>query len=121
MNTPFLVEIKAKLLADQAWCESVIDYMADHATMDSQSNYSYGLAQRKLPVVVRNLQRIELGTYDRCDRCGDEIEHERLETLADSDTHVCARCARAAQAPVKRQPVKGHARVSYRYAGSGAF
>lgn len=43
------------------------------------------------------VERIDTGTYGRCERCGADISFARLEALP--GTSVCVRCASAASSP----------------------
>lgn len=48
-------------------------------------------AQDQLEHINRALQKIEEGSYGRCEECGGEINPERLEALPDAS--LCIRCA----------------------------
>jgi RNA polymerase-binding protein DksA len=65
--------------------ESPIDnHLAETAsvTIDRQIDYSLGQnEERLLGAIDAALARIADGTYGRCERCGCEIEPERLEAL----------------------------------------
>lgn len=71
--------------------------------------YSWEMSlARKERVVARikaareALTRVREGTYGRCNRCGGQIDPERLEILP--ATTRCAACARAARAPLTSAP-----------------
>ena len=46
----------------------------------------------KLQAVDQALERIEKGVYEKCDKCGKEISHERLE--AQPAAKLCLECAK---------------------------
>jgi DnaK suppressor protein len=50
-------------------------------------------AERALTDLVAAGERLALGTYRRCERCGEEIPDERLDALP--ATRTCVTCARA--------------------------
>jgi len=108
------------LLGEKAWCAGVIEHLADHATMDPQSNYAVAMARRKLVNIERALRQVAAGTYDQCDQCGDKIEAERLDFLLNSDGHSCARCAAAAGSGNKRKmpgkPAYGYGQMAMAHA-----
>ena len=45
--------------------------------------------------VVGALERLEAGTYGRCERCGNEIAPERLEAIPTA--RLCVACKQATQ------------------------
>jgi DnaK suppressor protein len=51
--------------------------------------------QERLVQVERALQRIEAGTYGRCETCGEAISPERLEAFPSATT--CVACKRAGE------------------------
>jgi DnaK suppressor protein len=51
-------------------------------------------AQRRIAALEMASERIEAGTYQRCEDCGSDIGSERLEALP--ATRICAVCARRA-------------------------
>ena len=53
----------------------------------------YEKLETKLTEVERALQKIEVGSYGFCDRCGNEIPRERLEAMPWSP--YCVTCAAA--------------------------
>lgn len=85
---------REKLLAKRAYWERVADYMLDSASMDINSNVTFDVAQKQLASIDRSLKRIDAGLYGQCERCRSQIDPERLETLIESDCHLCAHCAR---------------------------
>ncbi len=98
MNTlPMLNPMMQKLLADQKQWEAAADLWADQAATDSDSNFQYHFAKRKLAAIERSLQRAANGTFGRCDKCGKAIATERLEAIMDSESHTCIGCAQAAK------------------------
>jgi DnaK suppressor protein len=52
----------------------------------------HGKMQGKLAEIARAEQKVEDGTYGRCDLCGDPIGEERLEHLPSATR--CVACAR---------------------------
>jgi RNA polymerase-binding transcription factor DksA len=48
-------------------------------------------SQRRVADLDLAAARIGTGAYDRCERCGSDIGHERLEALP--ATRICVRCA----------------------------
>ena len=118
MNALTTSNYEAKLLDEKAWCAGVIAHLADHATMDSESNYTVTMARRKLTVIERALRQLAAGTYDQCDRCSEKIEAERLELLLNDDNHLCAHCATASRLPNKRLPAR---RPTYYGQMAGAY
>jgi len=56
-----------------------------------------------------SLAKVQTGTYGRCERCGNEINPERLEILP--TTTLCAQCAGASptsEASDQAQPIVPH-------------
>ena len=51
--------------------------------------------QERLVQVERALERIEAGTYGRCETCGEAISPERLEAFPSATT--CVACKRAGE------------------------
>jgi RNA polymerase-binding transcription factor DksA len=47
--------------------------------------------REELARVDRALQRLEAGTYDECERCGETIQAGRLEAIP--ETATCVNCA----------------------------
>ncbi len=82
-----------KLLDLKNWYEGWANRLAEQATLDSQSNYSFRLALTKLAAVEHNIKRLARGTFGRCEVCGGAIVEERLDILLDSECHQCATCA----------------------------
>jgi DnaK suppressor protein len=73
---------------------------------DGAATYSWQMAlARRERVTVRiealreALARVHAGTYGLCERCGAQIDPERLEILPTAS--LCADCARAGSAPPK--------------------
>jgi DnaK suppressor protein len=48
-------------------------------------------AEARVKQVRRALRRLEEGTYHTCERCGRDIEPERLEAMP--ETALCSHCA----------------------------
>jgi RNA polymerase-binding protein DksA len=65
--------------------ESVVDnHLAETASVTLDREMGYSLEEneaRLLAEIDAALRRIDDGTYGRCERCGNEIEAERLEAL----------------------------------------
>lgn len=110
------IVIARQMLKDRRqWWEAAADYMAEQATEDPQSNFSFCLALRKLQAIARNERRLAIGLFGRCERCGAPIDDDRLEAILDSEFHYCVVCAakpaimrapgRAVQQPGGRQVV----------------
>lgn len=120
MNAFTTQAYEIKLLDEKAWCTGMIEHLADHATMDPQSNYAVTMARRKLVNIERALRQVAVGTYDQCDQCGGRIEAERLDILLNSDGHTCAHCAAAASSGNKRtamrRPTYGYGQTAMAYA-----
>jgi len=60
------------------------NHMADSASVTVDREMDYSLEEnetRVLEAIDAALARIESGTYGRCERCGKEIEEERLEAI----------------------------------------
>jgi len=75
----------------------------------SSGVYSWEMAlarRERVTARIRALQealiRVHAGTYGRCDRCGAQIDPERLEILP--ATTLCAACAGAASAVLTPTP-----------------
>jgi RNA polymerase-binding transcription factor DksA len=75
------------------WWEATAEHASEQAMLDSQVNFTFRLALQKIAALDRNEKRVEVGNFERCDRCGCIIEDERLETLLDSESHFCTACA----------------------------
>jgi DnaK suppressor protein len=74
-------------------------HMADLASDDYAEEVNLGLLENEeqlLAEVNDALDRIERGTYGRCENCGREISKERLEAIPYA--RYCIRCARELQA-----------------------
>ncbi len=59
-------------------------HLADLATDNSEQEVSLGLLQNQqtvLNAILAALDRLDAGTYGRCERCGKEIPEERLKAL----------------------------------------
>jgi len=76
----------------QRW-EATADHMAEQAMLDSESNFFFHLALRKLQAIDRNEKRLAIGAFGRCERCGTLIAEDRLEAILDSEFHYCLTCA----------------------------
>jgi len=65
--------------------ESALDnHLAETASVTLDREIDYSLEEnegRVLAAIDAALQRIANGTYGRCERCGREIEEERLQAL----------------------------------------
>uniref|UniRef100_A0A7C3EWL9 DksA C4-type domain-containing protein n=1 Tax=Candidatus Methanomethylicus mesodigestus TaxID=1867258 RepID=A0A7C3EWL9_9CREN len=57
----------------QRW-EATADHMAEQAMLDSESNFSFHLALRKLQAIDRNEKRLAIGAFGWCERCGALID-----------------------------------------------
>jgi RNA polymerase-binding protein DksA len=71
-------------MGDEAEESSVGNHMADTASLTFDREMDYSLEEnevRVLEAIDAALVRIEDGTYGRCERCGKEIEEERLVAI----------------------------------------
>ena len=71
-------------MADEVDEPSGGNHMADSASVTVDREMDYSLEEneeRVLAAIDAALARIENGTYGRCERCGKEIEEERLEAI----------------------------------------
>jgi DnaK suppressor protein len=73
---------------------------------DGAATYSWEMALARRDRVTARIEalqgaltRVDAGTYGRCERCGAQIDPERLEILP--TTSLCAACARAGSEPPK--------------------
>lgn len=69
------------------------NHMADDATeaFDQAAGLALHLNEQALLAQVESaLERIERGTYGRCERCGEEIDYARLEAIPYAT--LCIRC-----------------------------
>jgi RNA polymerase-binding transcription factor DksA len=105
MNTS---AIEQKLLEDRKYWQRVMDYMIEPASMDWRSNLSFDVAKKKVARIDRALKRIKAGTFGQCEKCSAkiDIDPQRLETLVNSDCHVCTCCAET----IKTRPIYRHSR-----------
>jgi RNA polymerase-binding transcription factor DksA len=87
------LEARRELLVEKSYWDAVAERLAEHATLDAQSGFSFRVAQQKLVAINHALSRVEAGTFGLCDVCGAAIEEQRLRALLLSDCHLCARCA----------------------------
>ncbi len=72
---------------------SVAEY-EEKSTMEEQKEYLSGLLNHnadELKEIQMALQKILNGTYGICERCGQQIEEERLEAIP--TCHYCKKCA----------------------------
>jgi len=70
-------------------------HMADAGSDAAERETMLGLAsaqQKMVDKIDRALERIEQGTYGRCELCGCQIEPERLDALPEANT--CIKCMR---------------------------
>ncbi|MEI2693252.1 MAG: hypothetical protein V9H69_27435 [Anaerolineae bacterium] len=117
-----ILTLRKKLLAKRAYWERVADYMLDSAGMDINSNVTFDVAQKQLTSIDRSLKRIDAGLYGQCERCRSQIDPERLETLIESDCHLCVHCARTVGVQAAKPTRQQHLRpTSSRAAFAGQF
>jgi len=60
------------------------NHMAETASVTTDREIDYSLEEseeRMLAAIDAALARIDAGTYGRCERCGKEIEEDRLEAI----------------------------------------
>jgi len=91
---------------ERQWWEATADHEVEQATLDSQSNFSFRLALRKLQAIARNEKRLAMGTFGRCERCGAPIDDDRLKMILDDEFHYCLACAAKSTARTRRTPVR---------------
>lgn len=102
-----MVTARWMLKEKRQWWEAAAEYIAEGATADSQSNFSFRLALRKLQAIAHNEKRLAIGTFGRCERCGAPIDDERLEMILDSEFHYCLACAaKPATMHARAKPVR---------------
>jgi RNA polymerase-binding protein DksA len=71
-------------LQDEAEESSLDNHLAETATVTVDREIDYTLEENEMRVLAAidaALKRIDEGTYGRCERCGQEMEEERLEAL----------------------------------------
>jgi DnaK suppressor protein len=71
-------------LQDEVDVSAVDNHLAETASVTLDREIDYSLEEnetRLLAAIDSALRRIQDGTYGRCERCGEEIEEERLEAL----------------------------------------
>ena len=71
-------------MEDEAEESSLGNHMADTASVTVDREMDYSLEEneeRVLAAIDAALARIENGTYGRCERCGKEIEADRLDAI----------------------------------------
>jgi RNA polymerase-binding transcription factor DksA len=120
MNT---LALREKLLAKRIEWERIAGYMLESASMDINSNVTFDVAQKHLAQINRSLKRIDAGLYGQCEKCRCQIDPERLETLIESDCHLCVRCAETVRVQTTRPPKQHYLRPTPRrpvYAGQYA-
>ena len=74
------------------------NHLADSATATLEREIDYTLeenAENLLRAIDQALERIETGTYGKCERCGREIAEERLEAIPHATR--CIDCQRLAE------------------------
>jgi DnaK suppressor protein len=82
------IEAELRTPTDRDWVERATE-IENHEVLDYLDD-----ATRADVVELRHaIERIDNGTYGRCQRCGGDISYARLEALP--GTGVCARCAGA--------------------------
>jgi RNA polymerase-binding transcription factor len=60
------------------------NHLAETATVTLDREIDYSLEEseaRVLAAIDAALQRVDAGTYGQCERCGQQIEPERLEAI----------------------------------------
>jgi RNA polymerase-binding transcription factor DksA len=73
-------------------------HLADLATDNSEQQVTLGLLQNQqqvLNAILTALNRLDAGTYGRCERCGKEIPEERLKALTYASR--CVDCEQRAE------------------------
>ncbi|HWY88388.1 MAG TPA: TraR/DksA family transcriptional regulator [Gemmataceae bacterium] len=73
-------------------------HLADLATDNSEQEVSLGLLQNQqqvLNAILVALNRLEAGTFGRCERCGNDIPEERLKALIYASR--CVACEQQAE------------------------
>jgi RNA polymerase-binding transcription factor DksA len=87
----------ARLWARQFELADRLDHLNYHATRatlddDGTTDYLRVVTEGELDLIDAALERLAVGSYGTCERCGDVIETERLDLLP--ETAVCRACAR---------------------------
>lgn len=90
-----------KARAELAHLNKLLEHKADYAIGEGDPaiyDWEFNLAQRqraerKVKSLEEALQKLGKGTYGVCERCGGEIDPERLKILP--HTTLCIKCARA--------------------------
>lgn len=111
MNT---LTIEQTLSEERKYWQGVADYMLESASMDENSKLTFDQARQKTDSIDRALKRIKAGAYGRCEKCNAQIDPERLKALANSDCHLCVRCAETVKARKPFQPVRPKSHAAYR-------
>jgi DnaK suppressor protein len=79
-----LHEANSSSLEDETEEETFDNHLADSATATLDREIDYTLeenAENLLRAIDQALERIETGTYGKCERCGQQIAEERLEAI----------------------------------------
>ena len=79
-----LHETNSSSLEDETEEETFDNHLADSATATLDREIDYTLeenAENLLRAIDQALERIENGSYGKCERCGQQIAEERLEAI----------------------------------------
>lgn len=82
-------------MEDEANERSLDNHLAETASVTLDREIDYTLEENSehvLTAIEAALVRIEAGTYGRCERCGQEIAHERLRAIPYAT--LCIDCKR---------------------------
>ena len=108
--------IEQMLLKERTYWQRLTDYAVEPTSMDPQSNITFDVATKTMTTIDRALKRIKAGVYGRCEKCGNLIDPERLETLITSDCHFCADCANISKAQMTFQAPRPNSHSVNRHA-----
>jgi DnaK suppressor protein len=62
-------------------------------------------ARRQVEEIEAALERIESGSFGRCEECGEALQAERLDTMLTA--RRCLHCQEAFESSTEEEPVKG--------------
>jgi len=105
-NDNFIAEVRARLEDERA--EVVEELDALRARLETKGDYELGegdpmiyqwelnlalreRAEQHLAEIDQALEQVEAGSYGKCERCGKQIDPERLAALP--HTTLCSECA----------------------------
>lgn len=80
------IEADLRKPGDRDWVERANDIENDEVLTELD-----GITRAEVAELWHAVERIDNGTYGRCERCGTDISYARLEALP--ATALCVRCA----------------------------